>query len=196
MRDKIDIINKTDEQLVKLILKNQDYFLHLIDRYQAKLLRYVLRISNVSKEEAEDILQDSFIKVYKNLNDFDISLKFSSWIYRIVHNQVISNHRKLKARPQTITIDNEEDTTIMNKLISGLDLEEELGHKLMKEDLQRVLERMDKKYREVLVLNFLEEKSYKEISDILKKPINTVGTLINRAKKHFFDCAKKQGIKF
>ena len=175
--------DKTDEELAKLATEDQTYFLCIINRYQEKLFYYIRRISNVSIEEAEDILQDVFIKVYKNLNDFDVDLKFSSWIYRITHNQVISNFRKIQARPQNAGVDLNDDSYL--KLASNLDIEYEVNNKLLKKNIYQILNSMDKKYKDVLVLKFFEEKDYKEISDILKIPMGTVASLMNRAKKKF-----------
>lgn len=186
--------NKTDNELVILSLKNEDYFLYLIERYEKKLLSYILRISSFSKEEAEDILQEVFIKTYRNLNDFDKDLKFSSWIYRITHNQVISHYRKIKARPQSLPLELNEK--ILEKIPSGLNLEKQVDNQFLGKNIQEVLNKLDIKYKEVLVLKFLEEKSYQEISDILKRPTGTVGTLINRAKKEFKKVAGEQNIKF
>lgn len=177
----INFQEKTDEELVVLTLKNQKAFLYLMNRYEGKLLNYILRISNVNKEEAEELLQEVFIKVYKNLNDFDSSLKFSSWIYRIAHNQVISNFRKLNSRIRVVNLDNE----ILENLASDLDIERELERIYLKENVGEILNKIDEKYKEVLILRFLEEKDYKEISDILKKPMGTVAILLNRAKKEF-----------
>ena len=185
--------DKTDEELVNLTLDNQSYFLYLIKRYEEKLLNYVLRITNVSHEEAEDILQDVFIKVYENLRDFDTDLKFSSWIYRITHNQVISNFRKNKARPQVAIFDLEED--VLKRLASDLDLISEMDARLLKKNINQVLARLGSQYREILVLKYLEEKDYREISDIIKKPMGTVASLINRAKKEFRQELEKQNIK-
>src|SRR6185503_18028902 len=114
-----DPAEKTDAELVTLTLQNQENFAHLMKRYEGKLLSYILRISNVDHDEAQDILQDVFIKTYKNLNSFDADLKFSSWIYRICHNQVISNYRKVKARPQKYTFDVDDD--MLNRLTSDTD---------------------------------------------------------------------------
>lgn len=175
--------DRPDEELVAMTLENQSFFLYLMKRYEQKLLRYIMRISNTSNEEAEDILQDIFIKVYKNLNGFDPDLKFSSWIYRITHNEVINNFRKNKARPQgnSVTIDDE----MINKLRSGIDIEKKIDQEYLKKNIYKILEKIDIKYREILILKFMEEKDYKEISDILKKPMGTVATLINRAKNKF-----------
>ncbi|MDD5489902.1 MAG: sigma-70 family RNA polymerase sigma factor, partial [Candidatus Moranbacteria bacterium] len=87
MIEKENCREKTDEEMVALTLKNQDYFACLVERYEPKLMRYIRRISAATQEDAEDLLQDVFVKVYRNLNDFDQKLKFSSWIYRIAHNQ-------------------------------------------------------------------------------------------------------------
>lgn len=189
----IDYTRKTDEELVTLSLESQLAFAVLIKRYQDKLRRYIHRISNVSAEDGSDILQDVFIKIYKNLNNFDISLKFSSWAYRITRNQCISNFRKLSVRPQSILFD--DDDKFLNNIASEFDLEKEIIAMENKDIIVKILSVMDYKYREVLELKFLEEKSYQEISDILRKPIGTIATLINRAKKQFKDELLKQNIK-
>lgn len=179
----------SDEKLVELTLKDQKHYAELISKYRYKLLRYIQKITNVSDEDAEDLLQETFIKAYYNLNSFDPDLKFSSWIYRIAHNQVISNYRKLKARPQGHAI--QIDEKMIRTLAANLDTKRDADLHYLAENIGRVFSAMDIKYREVLILKFLEEKEYKEISDILKKPMGTVATLINRAKKQFRKQAEK-----
>ncbi len=177
----INYKNKTDEELVILSLDNQYVFAYLINRYQKKIARYIKRISGLSDDDIEDILQDVFIKIYTNLNAFDPKLKFSSWIYRIAHNQVISNFRKVKSRPQTLIF--EVDSNFLENIASELNLEKEIDIKSNKKILIDIIDSLDFKYKEVIELKFLEEKDYNEISDILKKPMGTVASLINRAKK-------------
>jgi RNA polymerase sigma-70 factor, ECF subfamily len=175
--------HKKDEELVKLILKNQDNFLYIVRRYEEKLKRYIHRISGLIDEDVEDLLQDVFIKVYQNLNDFDTNLKFSSWIYRIAHNETISNYRKMKSRPQNVSYD--DDPALANMLASKSDFVKEIEKEYDAKVIRGVLAKIDEKYREVLILKFIEEKDYNEISDILQKPIGTVGAMINRGKKQF-----------
>ncbi len=185
---------KTDEELATLSLREEDFYLCLMQRYEAKLKRYIHRISQSNEQDAEDILQDVFLKAYLNLNNFDPSLKFSSWIYRITHNEVISAFRRQKARPQADNLsDNDE---LLSRLASDLDLNKEIHWKEKTGEIKRVLSRLDGKYREVLVLKFLEDKNYTEISDILKKPMGTVATLISRAKKKFKEEAQKLNLDF
>jgi RNA polymerase sigma-70 factor (ECF subfamily) len=178
-----NIAELSDEDLVSKTLEDENFYAFLIERYEEKLTRYVLRISGGSKEDVEDTLQDVFISAYKNLNNFDQDLKFSSWIYRIAHNKVISHFRKITARPKTVTY--EGDGQLLNILASSEDLAKELERKYTGEEVRSILSTLDEKYREVLVLKFLEEKDYTEISDILEKPMGTVATLISRAKKQF-----------
>jgi len=182
----------SDELLVDLVFENQNNFLFLVDRYKFKLLNYIKRLTNVDTDGAQDILQDVFIKVYLNLRDFDRDLKFSSWIYRIAHNQVISNYRRLRARPEGNSINI--DDLSLRSLATDLDISATTDSVIFKNNLAKVLTALNPKYREILVLKFLEEKSYQEISDILKKPSGTVASLINKAKREFKLEMEKQKI--
>lgn len=174
-----DYSSFSDNELVLLALKNQAIFAILMNRYSEKLTRYAQRISNLRTEEVEDVIQEVFIKVYKNLNDFESDLRFSSWIYRITHNQVISHHRAKNARPQTVEIDD----ALANRLRAEVDLTKEIIGQDLKVEIATLLAKLKPIHREILVLRFFEEKSYEEISDILKKPSGSVATLIYSAKK-------------
>jgi len=189
-----DCLEKNDEELARLTAHNQSFFSCIMKKYEKALFRYVRRISSFSDEEIEDVLQEVFIKVYQNINDFDDSLKFSSWIYRITHNHVISKFRKQKVRPEGMILEITESE--LNNISSELDIVREVDKEINKEAISKVLNGLDRKYREVLVLKFLEERDYKEISDIIKKPMGTVATLINRAKKKMNKEIEKQNIKF
>ena len=187
-----ELHEKTDEELVILTLEDREVFGVLIERYYEKLLRYIRRITNYREDDLKDILQETFIKAYSNLNSFDTSLKFSSWIYRIAHNQTISIYRKHSSRVEGNTFDIDDEKLL--GIAADNDTTRDAGSSLMKERIAGALTKLDPKYREVLVLKFLEEKDYEEISDILQKPKGTVGTLINRAKKHLKLALEEGGI--
>lgn len=187
-----ECVNKTDEQIVVLTLKNQDYYLCLMKRYEVKLLNYILKISNISREDGEDILQEVFVKAYQNLNDFDLNFKFSNWIYSIAHNTTISAFRKKKVRPQIVSW---EDEDLNNILESTLDVENTSLQKLTYKQILKIINQMPLKYKDVLILKFVEGKDYQEMSDILRKPMGTIATLINRAKKSLKQELKKEDTK-
>lgn len=173
---------QTDEWLARAALRDQEAFLMLMRRYEGKLMAYILRFSGFAREDAEDILQEVFLKTYINLNAFDDDLKFSSWIYRITHNEAINAYRKRKVRPH-----NAEglDEDFLNNVPAEFKLDHEIDRRFLQTNMRRVLGKLKLEYREVLILRFWEDKDYREISDILKKPMGTVATLLNRAKKAF-----------
>lgn len=186
-------LNKTDEEIVKMVIKNEDCFVCLVDRYEEKLIRYIKRISGVSDENAEDILQDVFFKVYRNLKSFDPELKFSSWIYRITHNETINYWRRNKKRKDG-DVSWDDNDALKSVIRDEEDVEESVYQKINNEVLKRAVGRLNEKYRTVLVLSYFEGKSYQEIADILNKPIGTVGTLINRAKKKLKSILLDKGV--
>jgi RNA polymerase sigma-70 factor (ECF subfamily) len=171
---------KTDIELVGLSLSDPNYFLFLSKRYEEKLLRYIMRISKFSREDAEDVLQEVFIKTYYNLNGFDKDLQFSSWIYRIAHNEAVSAIRKKAVRP-SIALEVED----LERFGDSFDMTKDIDNSFDRKMIDEALSKLDEKYREVLVLRFLDEKDYTEIADILKKPVSTIGNLILRGKKLF-----------
>lgn len=175
-----NILEKSDQELVELSLKNSDFYGFLIQRYQDKLRRYVLRIAGGVANDVDDILQDVFLKVYKNLNDYDPKLKFSSWIYRITHNETISFLRKINRRPTTYNF--EIDAVKVKTVQEDLTLDQKIDNQKKKESLLKIISGLDKKYQEVVMLRYTEDKDYQEISDILKKPQGTVATLLRQAK--------------
>lgn len=177
--------NLSDEQLVVLSLDNHLAFSILVDRYKDKLLNFIRRMSGLPTEDAQDVLQNIFLKVYLNLNSFDDDLKFSSWIYSIARNQVINNYRKHKIRPEGNSI--KIDESLVERLIFDFNIEKELDIKILNQQIFLVLNELKGKWREVLILRFFEEKDYNEISDIIKKPSGTVASMLNKAKKEFKD---------
>lgn len=192
--DNISPSDLSDEKLVALSLENPDNFAYLIERYRLKLSIYIKRLTSISDDDLDDLLQEVFIKIYSNLNGFDVDLKFSSWVYRITHNQVVSNYRKLKARPEGYKV--AIDDFLLNNLAAEIDPKKEVDKQFLKNKISLILQKMKPKFRELMVLRFLEEKSYQEISDILKKPSGTVASLMNKAKKDFKTVALEQNLRF
>lgn len=175
-----DCEQKTDIQLVKLSLANQEYYYCLMKKYEVSLMNYIRKLSGMNQVDAEDVLQDVFILAYQNLNEYDHQFKFSSWIYRIAHNQTVSMLRKKTKSNQDISWDEHDLEQLMQ---SNSDIEKNLFQKLDYIHLVSKINALPLNYKEVLLLKFVEDKEYQEISDILRKPIGTIGTLINRAKK-------------
>jgi RNA polymerase sigma-70 factor, ECF subfamily len=185
---------QTDERLAVLAVTDQRAFAVLVDRYQSKLLRFIRTISNVRYEEAEDILQEALIKSYRNLNSFDGNQTFSAWMYRIVRNETISHYRKKSVRPEGHM--DQEDEDMLDRFAHHMNIAADAERAEEASTIRKALDELDPKYRDVLILQFLEEKDYKEISDILHIPMGTVATRINRAKERFKVIAQKHGLHY
>lgn len=182
----------SDREIVEKSLADIDYFSCLYDRYESRLFRYIKRIALVNDEQAHDILQEAFIKIWRNLNEFDQSLKLSSWIYRIVHNETVSCWRKQKSFGKNREV--KLDTGLYENIPKDLEtIEDNEQNDLLTHE---VLELLPLKYKTILVLKFMEGMSYHEISDILKIPVGTVATRINRAKNMFIKVASDKHISF
>jgi len=181
--------NLRDEELVGRSLDDHQYFYCLMKRYEEKLFRYVGRFTYLPEDDIADIVQESFIRAYQHLNDCDCDLKFSSWLYRIVHNQAINFMKKNK---QSVKIEAENDDEFVEWLVADTDIEKETITKHFNDYLKTILEKLKPDYKEVLILKFFEDKDYQEISDILQKPMGTVATLLSRAKIQFKQIYEKE----
>ncbi len=179
----MDFISPTqsDEELVVATLSDRHSFVAIVERYQAPLKRYIIRLGCIDEHDIEDVLQESFLKCYVHLNDYDSSLKFSSWLYRITHNETISLFRKKRVRPVTMTT--EEDLKLFESIPEKNNFLDDLIKESDATEIRDALDSINEKYHTVIILRYFEEKSYTEISDILQIPEGTVATYINRGKK-------------
>ncbi len=163
----------SDEALVgEIRSRDRERYADLVKRYEGKLLRYATYLVH-DDQKALDVVQEAFIKAYTNLNGFDMKGKFSSWIYRIVHNEAMNTLKRHRKEYPLVDFD-------------AFESSEDLLADITKQEIitmaTECLDRLPEKYREPLVLMYLEDKSYEEISDIMRIPMGTVATRINRAK--------------
>ena len=183
-----ELTEMTDNELVQLSKNDPNVFGEIVSRYQNRLFHYVRRISYFSNEDIEDIIQETFIKAYKSLNIFDDDLKFSSWIYQIARNATIDAIRKKQSRPQSVYF---EEDDILKLFQSDIDVHMQTEVRNHLDIMRKIIDDLPYKYKEVLILRFLEDKNYEEIMDIIQKPKGTVAALINRGRKMLLDKAQK-----
>lgn len=185
---------RTDADVVRATLADREQFGVLIERFESKLRRYILRLGVRLHDDQDDVLQETFIKAYRNLNSFDTSLSFSSWIYRIAHNEAMTWFRRRSVRPEGNMVSDGEE--VLEFVASTSDSPEVLFDKTLNAaEITEALGKIDAKYREVLILRFFEHKEYDEISDILEIPIGSVGTLIHRGKKQLFSVLNHNAVR-
>lgn len=176
----------TDEEVVKRIIEgDKAKYGEIIERYQGKLFGYIKNLINQNNMEVEDVVEDTLISAYQNLNGFEASKKFSSWIYRIAHNKAIDYFKKKRLKNQMLDSGNE-ILESDEKLIEELEIEKEETRRVKK-----AVNSLELKYKEVVLLYFFDNKSYEEISDILHISTNGVGVLLFRAKEKLRKILKK-----
>ncbi len=169
----------TDEELAARVQKGEtDIFGVLVERYQERLTRYGRRF--LSREaDVTDLVQDTFIRAYERLQSFDTLQKFSPWIYRVAHNVFVNEIKRASRNPLSyIDFD-----TLLTHPVYVDPLVEERESKEVHAALELGLQKLPPKYREVLVLYYIEDLSYKEIADVLEVPAGTVGVRLRRAKE-------------
>jgi RNA polymerase sigma-70 factor (ECF subfamily) len=170
---------KTDEDIARLVQNGDtEAFGVLVERYEEKLLRYGRRFL-AAREDIEDIVQDAFISAYRNMKSFDTGKRFSPWIYRIAHNAFANELRRRSHSPITLM----DFDTLVSHSAHEDPPPSKLEQEAMKKMVELGLEKLEPKYREVILLYYIEEMSYAEIADILQVPTGTVGVRIKRAKE-------------
>jgi RNA polymerase sigma-70 factor, ECF subfamily len=150
----------------------------LMDRFQNKV--FGLAFSMVRNETmAEDLTQDVFMKIWKALPGYHGDASLSTWIYTITRNTCLTEIKKRAARP-TVSFDEPEFEAALEKLPTCQTSDREAGAGL---DIQVMLARLPEKYRQVIALFYLEQKSYEEVSAMLGIPMGTIKTFLFRARK-------------
>lgn len=168
-----------DAEIVEKIKKDKDNFALLIKKYQKVVLNFIY--SRVwEKNRAEDLTQEVFIKVYKNLDTYDTKKSFKNWILTIARNHTIDWMRSVKFENDNTVSLSEEVKTYDKEYLGG-------------EEVRAYLLKLDKKYREVLLMYYWQEFAYKEIAQLLSLSINTVKTRLRRAKSKFKEILKNEG---
>lgn len=177
---------KEDYELIKYCLSgNQDAFAELVSRYKNLVYSVILRMVN-DHEEANDLAQEVFIKVYKNLDKYSPEYKFSTWIMRITTNLVIDFRRKKKQ--ETISMDDME--------YEPASLETPEGSYIKKEQKNLVnlaIKSLPDMYRIPIVLYHQQGLSYQEIGDIIGEPLSKVKNRIFRGRKMLKENLMKEG---
>ncbi|MEW6610233.1 MAG: RNA polymerase sigma factor [Patescibacteria group bacterium] len=174
-----DYYAMTDEEIAGLVQQGDtETFGILVERYGDKLTRYARKFL-ANREDIEDLVQEVFMKAYTNIQSFTTSRKFSPWLYRIAHNEFINAIKKKRWEPLPFF---DPDTLFPHPLSQDV-ADRGLMKREVKELVEQHLNKLDAKYREPLVLYYLEGLDYTEISEVLQLPVSTVGVRLKRGKE-------------
>ena len=165
-----------DRRLVQLVLEgDDDAFEHLFNRYRHAIRRlFAMRLGNDS--DADDLLQETFLKIYLNIHTYNNSYTFGQWLYAIARNTLVDFTRK---RQTDLSIDERFKVPAANTPTP----EESIINSQQRMQIERFMESLPEQYRQLFRLRFLEEYSYEEIAEKLQMPMGTVKTRIHRARE-------------
>lgn len=166
-----DLLNE-DALIINLKKKEPEAFRNLIDTYQQSLLALVYKYTN-DYIEAQDLTQEIFIKIYKNISYFNESSKLSTWVYRIAHNTCIDWTRKKTPLPvKKLEIKETQHST-----------EETVIYKEEQALLHETIVNLPEIYKSVIILYHFNNLSYREISTILEISEKTIETRLYRGRR-------------
>jgi len=178
----------TDMQIIDAVLAgDKQAYSQLVTRYQDRLFRSLLRMTG-SREEAEDVAQESFVQSFVKLSSFKGNSQYFTWLYRIAFNTCIS--RKRRKRPTT-SVDAMRNAGAADPTDSGPAAGEQLEQQERIAAVHSALAELSDEYRQIIVLRELEDCSYEEIAKILEMPVGTVRSRLHRARGQLRDVLKR-----
>jgi len=184
----LGLIHSTDKDLVIAARTGSEAaYRELLGRYQRPLFSLIYRMVR-DRELAEDLAQETFVKVFNNLGSYDPRYKFASWIFKIGSNLAIDSLRR-KALP-TVSLDGSSQATSAEEMEASkitpicpeLDPEQVLESKELGREIEAAIGELQTEYCMAIVLRHVEGRSYEEIAEIMEAPLGTVKTYIHRGR--------------
>ncbi len=178
-----------DSALVLRYLEGEERaFDELSDRYQGRLIHFVNRTIG-DRDRAEDLVQETFVRVFRHLHRFDPTKKFSTWIYTIAGNLAKNELRNRSRSPlilfQTITKHQEEDDRPLEWEDVSFLPDRMYQQRRLREQVEEAVRQLPEHHREVFELREMEGKSYEEIAELTGMKLGTVKSRLNRARNQF-----------
>ncbi|QED46577.1 RNA polymerase sigma factor [Cytobacillus dafuensis] len=164
---------------------NKHAYAHIINKYKNPLYATILRMTR-NPQDAQDLVQEAFIKVYHQLGKFDGNGSFSSWIYRVAINHCMDEFRKKRYQMKQVEINEE-------KMVNSNHPEVIFLKKEKNRQLERLIATLPEDERMIILLRYANELSYNEISEIVELPLSDVRNKLHRAKKKMRDIVKREG---
>jgi len=172
----------TDEELIARFQQGDEYaFEEIVNRFKDRLKNFVYRYLS-SEEAAEDVVQDTFLRVYQKKHMYRNIAKFSTWIYTIAGNLAKTELRKRKRRKMYSLGDlglEDKEYEIPSEDFAP---EEGVEGEFTEQEIQNAIDQLSEKFKTVIILRDIQELSYDEVSNIVDVPVGTVKSRINRAR--------------
>ena len=156
---------------------SSDAFEAVLSFHERQIFTHLVRLVG-NKDEASDLLQETFIRLYKNRKQIAVDGNIKSWLYKVATNIAYDHFRK-KKRENLVSIDDDETFETFSEELSYTNVEQQI----LSADLENALEKIRPHYKNILLLYYREGFSYEEIAEILDTPLNTIKTHLRRARQ-------------
>ena len=177
---------KVELQWIEEVLAgNKQAYTHIINKYKNPLYGTILRMTK-NPHDAQDLVQEAFIKVYQQLGKYEAKGSFSSWLYRVAINHCMDEFRKKRYKIAQVAINEEQVVNPNHPEVIFLKKEKS-------RQLERLIATLPEDERMIILLRYVNELSYDEISELIEVPLSTVRNKLHRAKKKMRDTVKREG---
>lgn len=177
-----------DEELVwiqDVLSGDKQAYAHIINKYKNLLYATILRMTQ-NQQDAQDLVQEVFIKVYNQLDKYDKKGEFSSWLYRVAINHCMDEFRKKRYKMKQVELNGE--TMVNTRHPEVIYFKKEQSRQL-----ERLIQTLPEDERLIILLRYVNELSYNEISELVGVPLSMVRNKIHRAKKKMRNTLKDEG---
>ena len=183
----------SDEILIKKFQEGDvEAYNQLVFRFKDRLLNFIYRFVN-DLDLAEDLVQDTLLKLYTHKDSYQEIAKFSTWLYTIAANLARTELRKKKRRKTFSVTELSRDDREFIIASSDVDPSEDLSSQNFEKSVQRALAELPDDFKTIIILRDIQELSYDEISKIVDVPLGTVKSRINRGRVKLQQLLKKKG---
>jgi len=183
----------SDEILIKKFQEGDvGAYNQLVNRFKDRLLNFIYRFVN-DLDLAEDLVQDTLLKLYTHKDSYQEIAKFSTWLYTIAANLARTELRKKKRRKTFSVTELSRDDREFIIASSDVDPSEDLSSQNFEKSVQRALAELPHDFKTIIILRDIQELSYDEISKIVDVPLGTVKSRINRGRVKLQQLLKKKG---
>jgi len=174
-----------DEELVQVVLAgDRERYRELVERYQGRLVSYLYRMVR-NMDEAHDLAQEVFMRVYQALDRFDPRYRFSTWLFRVAQNAAIDQIRKRRFRPLSLQRFDDAGEEAREWELPAVEptAYDQLSGRERDQAIQRAIDGLPWEYRELILLRHYGELSYDEIAATKQMPLGTVKNKLFRARQ-------------
>jgi len=185
----VSYADKSDKQLVGMCRRgNERAARELVNRFQRPVFSIIYRMVR-DREKAEDLAQETFVRTFNNLDRYDRSYKFSSWLFKIAYNLTVDHLRRkviktisIHGSPDAVTADQQEATSVTLESTEEAP-DARLESLELADQLELAIGKLRQEYRTAIILRHVEGRAYEEIAEIMGIPLGTVKTYIFRARR-------------